>query len=168
MFYRSRKAIAASIPATANPLVPTLVERLGYDLRAIEPVGSRVTCSPAPTDTDEDWLILMRSVPVGSEAPKDIFAELGFRQDGNPEFYIGMENQFSSYRSGNLNVIVTADNSFFELFMTATALAKRFNLLHKADRIALFQAVLYQVDARSLELRPVSCGTDPIPDMFAA
>lgn len=30
MFYRSRKAIAASIPATANPLVPTLVERLGY------------------------------------------------------------------------------------------------------------------------------------------
>lgn len=44
---------------------------------------------------------------------------------------------------GDVNLIVTQDNKFYDRFMAATSVAKRLNLLDKADRIALFQAVLY-------------------------
>ena len=113
----------------------------------IAPVGSRVTCDPPPEDTDEDYLILSNSpAETGASLEKN-----GFKQDGSPEFYTGNDNGgFRSYRRGNLNVIVTGSTEFFELFMTATALAKRFNLLAKDDRIALFQAILYGVHAHNL------------------
>lgn len=110
------------------------------------PVGSRVTCSPPPTDTDEDWLVL---------TPRDAAESLidaGFTQDGSPQFYTGNDNGgFRSWRRGDLNIVTTQDAVFFDRFQTATALAKRFNLLVKADRIALFQAVLYGVAAHNLQ-----------------
>lgn len=54
-------------------------------------------------------------------------------------------------RRGNINVIVTPEMEFFDRFMAATELARRFNLMEKVDRIALFQAVLYGVKAQNLE-----------------
>ncbi len=114
----------------------------------VERVGSRVTCSPAPTDTDEDFLCLVPEKDGGLEA----LSAHGFKQDGQPEFYTGNDNGgFRSFRKDDVNVITTNDRDFFMLFLTATHLAKRFNLLKKADRIALFQAVLYGVDYYNLE-----------------
>ena len=114
----------------------------------VEPVGSRVTCDPAPEDTDEDFLCLVDdSVKDG-----ELLEKAGFTQDGSPEFYTGNDNGgFRSYRRGDTNVITTQDMKFFGKFMTATHLAKRFNLLQKPDRIALFQAVLYGVHQHNLE-----------------
>ena len=110
------------------------------------PVGSRVTCNPQPKDTDIDILCY---------TPNDdgiSLLDYGFIQDGNPQFYTGNDNgSFRSFRNGDLNVITTPSLEFYELFITATELAKRFNLLKKSDRIALFQAVLYGVDAYNLE-----------------
>ena len=112
----------------------------------IRRVGSRVTCNPAPTDTDEDFLALV---------PFDVtsfMAQDGFTQEGEPQFYTGNDNGgFRSFRKGTMNIVTTESEEFFDRFMTATALAKRFNLLAKADRIALFQAVLYGVNAEDLE-----------------
>lgn len=99
------------------------------------PVGSRITCSPAPTDTDEDWLYLVRS-PM----PDSL---LGFALEGDQQYPV--EN-FRSFRKDNVNYILTDSEEFFEKFMVATRLATRLNLMVKADRIALFQAVLYGVD----------------------
>jgi hypothetical protein len=108
--------------------------------RSVAAVGSRITCSPAPSDTDEDWLVLIRT---------DTFEKLeacGFKQEGSPKFYtVNDKGEFRSWRHGDVNIITTKSVQFFELFLTATALAKRFNLLNKVDRIALFQAVLYGV-----------------------
>ena len=133
-----------------NPALASLLEGLGTLAIAIEPVGSRITCSPPPADTDEDWLLLVRS------DPSTRFAALGFGQDGSPEFYTGNdEGGFRSWRQGDLNVVTTQDPEFFERFLLATHLAKRFNLLVKADRIALFQAVLYGVRLEHLEEAPV-------------
>ena len=110
------------------------------------PVGSRVTCNPKPFDTDEDWLILDDC---------DVLEKLqsfGFISEGDPQFYTGNDNgSFRSLRLANYNAIVTPDMKFFNLFMTATELAKRFNLLEKNDRIALFQAVLYGVTVSNLK-----------------
>jgi hypothetical protein len=114
----------AKVVAVLNPLEYT-------------PVGSRVTCNPAPTDTDEDWLILVRKrVP-------EILSRLDFEMDTGRAHYEPSEGQFNSWRRDDLNLIVTDDGRFYEKFSIATDLAKRFNLLHKRDRVALFQAVLY-------------------------
>lgn len=106
----------------------------------IAPVGSRVTCDPPPADTDEDFICL---------APQDVSEKLiamGFKQDGSPQFYTGNDNgEFRSWRRGDTNLIVTPQSEFYELFLTATHLAKKFNLMDKQERIALFQAILYGV-----------------------
>ena len=109
-------------------------------LIGLKAVGSRVTCVPAPTDTDEDWLVLVL------KDPENELTAAGFVMEGNPEFYTGNDNGgFRSWRKGEINLIVTQDTHFYSLFETATELARRYNLLEKSDRIALFQAVLYQV-----------------------
>ncbi len=106
----------------------------------VAPVGSRITCDPAPADTDEDWLILDQ---FGID---DRLIEQGFAREGGPEFYTGNDNgEFRSWRRGDINLIVTPDDKFYDRFITATKLATRFNLMQKDDRIALFQAVLYGV-----------------------
>ncbi|WP_298844024.1 hypothetical protein [uncultured Salinicola sp.] len=135
---------------TVNPKLPeTIAEALADVLANAEPVGSRVTCDPAPTDTDEDWLVLVREVPV------EKLQEAGFSQEGSPEFYTGNDaGGFRSWRKGEINLITTQSDEFFRLFLTATYLAKRFNLLRKQDRIALFQAVLYGVEVHNLEPEP--------------
>lgn len=109
-------------------------------------VGSRVTCDPAPTDTDQDVLVhIDRSNAddfVGAMEGIGFVVELGdgYAADALNQLY---EGRFQSYRHGNVNLIVTADEKFYKRFSAATSVAKRLNLIDKADRIALFQAVLY-------------------------
>ena len=135
---------------TVEPRLPeAITEALEDVLTSAEPVGSRVTCDPAPTDTDEDWLVLVREVPV------ERLQEAGFGQEGSPEFYTGNDaGGFRSWRRGEINLITTQSEEFYRLFLTATYLAKRFNLLRKQDRIALFQAILYGVEVHNLEPEP--------------
>ena len=106
-------------------------------------VGSRVTCDPAPTDTDQDVLCL-----VDLDKWPDLIEELtwdGFTFDGNEAYANALEGGcgFRSYRNGEINLILTTDAEFHRRFIAATSVAKHLNLLNKADRIALFQAVLY-------------------------
>lgn len=135
----------------------TIVEALAGIVTCVEPVGSRITCSPAPTTTDEDWLMLTDSNPAG------VLKSLGFVQDRGPRFYTGNDDgSFRSWRRGEMNIITTPYGQFYERFLTATHLATRFNLLDKQDRIALFQAVLYGVDARNLEQRRAPVEADAV------
>lgn len=119
---------------------------LGHALLRFNVVGSRVTCNPPPVNTDQDYLALV----VGD--PYQAMTEAGFTQDGSPEFYTGNDKGgFRSWRRGNVNIITTEDSVFYDKFMKATYLAKRLNLLDKADRIALFQVILYDVAVECLE-----------------
>lgn len=108
------------------------------------PVGSRVTCTPAPTGTDADYLLLV------DKAKADEMRELvaaSFEVDGSDLSDVVLntpeDQQFISYSDGEINLIVTTSERFYRRFMAATSVAKRLNLLDKADRVALFQAVLY-------------------------
>lgn len=128
------------------PMPQVVADALGKLIADAAPVGSRITCNPSPVDTDEDWLVLVH------DNPEEAMQAAGFDQDGSPEFYTGNDNGgFRSWRLGDVNVITTQEVEFYDRFMTATMLAKRFNLMHKGDRIALFQAVLYAVRAPNLE-----------------
>lgn len=121
-----------------NPLPRAVVELC----RRIEPVGSRVTCNPAPTDTDADYLAFVQPALWGQ-----LRAALDANGFESHPAYETPESppsaSFRSFRNGDVNVITTCEEWFFNRFMAATSLAKRFNLLRKDDRIALFQAVLY-------------------------
>jgi hypothetical protein len=109
------------------------------------PVGSRVTCSPAPTDTDRDWLVL---VPAKDWEPfADGMVAAGWAIGGstipNGVNELPEEARFNSFVKGEDNVIATCSDVFHKRFLAATCVATRLNLLDKPDRIALFQAVLY-------------------------
>lgn len=109
-----------------------------------EYVGSRETCNPPPTDTDQDVLVLIRP-----EQYKDYVVhlfDLGFELDGSHisnERAIAYDSGFQSFKKQDLNLIVTGSQVFYMRFVAASSVAKRLNLMQKDDRIALFQAVLY-------------------------
>jgi hypothetical protein len=96
-------------------------------------VGSRVTCSPPPTDTDEDFLVYDRFFHQKSK-----LIGLGFQC----ESYGNLYEKFQSYRLGDANVILTTNKEFYDRFLFATRVAKRLNLMKKEDRITLFAALL--------------------------
>ena len=111
----------------------------------VAPVGSRVTCTPAPMDTDEDFLVLLPE--RGASTVLGLLIDDGYVIDGSA-ITDGvnrrpLEEIFQSYSRRHVNLIVTRNRTFFQRFMAATDIAKRFNIMQKTDRIALFQAVLY-------------------------
>lgn len=114
----------------------------------IEPVGSRVTCNPAPTDTDQDYLVLFKNEDSFYDAVEELRWDHGFEVCGDSDYFVPadegfQESYFQSFRKGDLNYILTFHKGFFEDFMKATAIAKEYNLLHKHERVSLFQWVLY-------------------------
>lgn len=112
-----------------------------------ELVGSRVTCNPAPTDTDQDVLVLADLNTWGLHLEPLLVTE-GFEKGGSDcgdtAGYMGnVPLSFQSFTFGELNLIVTFDPEFYRRFMAATQVSKSLNLLDKAERVMLFQAVLY-------------------------
>lgn len=125
--------------------------------KSITAVGSRVTCAPPPMDTDQDWLVLVDEKDFDQFAAflSDHLWQVGGSLIPNDENYLPAEVRFNSFTLGDANLIVTASKTFHDRFLAASSIAKRFNLLVKADRIALFQAVLY---AKSCD------AGEPMPD----
>ena len=105
--------------------------------------GSRITCNPPPDDTDEDWIIWIER-PI-QEVDKRLIG-LGFELGGsiirNTE-KDWKESTFFSYTKGDLNLIITPSEEFFDKFLEATKLAKQINIIRKENRIKLFQCILY-------------------------
>jgi hypothetical protein len=111
------------------------------------PVGSRITCDPPVLDTDQDFLVLW---PQDRYERDDLINRLqgeGWELDGSfsrdEDNRSDPDHRFVSYSRERVNLITTCSPLFFRRFLAASSVAKRFNLLTKDDRIALFQAVLY-------------------------
>ncbi len=102
------------------------------------PVGSRVTCNPPPTDTDADFLILLKA-----DAPLYLLdaalTPAGWALGGTAQD----DENFESYTRGEDNLLFTTSYVFYSRFIAATSVAKRLNVMEKSDRKSLFQAVLY-------------------------
>lgn len=111
----------------------------------VEPVGSRITCVPAPTDTDADFLVLVE--PENFSKFDEFVHSINFEMGGSEILAIGVETgderKFQSYTREEVNIIVTSSTVFFQRFMRATSIAKEFNILGKSYRVQLFQALLY-------------------------
>lgn len=103
------------------------------------PTGSREICNPAPTDTDYDIVALIGD--KGWRVPE----KFGFKSSSSDEVHYDMAAfyEFECFRFGEINLIVTPDSHFFDLWKKATSIAKERNLLKKEDRIVLFDEIMY-------------------------
>ena len=118
---------------------------------SITPVGSRVTCNPPPTNTDEDYLVLIDVEDDQRFHMANVMHAHGFKYEGDEAYGIDAISTddltaitgFKSFRCGDINLIVTSNTVFHERFLAASARAKELNLMLKAERVALFQTVLY-------------------------
>lgn len=131
--------IPKTIPHNVSKLADDALISLLEECESCYLVGSRVTCNPAPTDTDIDILCHVADLLAFiAEAEHQGFERGGYGmlpQDA-PMLFISMKrNQF--------NLIVTTDLDFIDKFMLATRTATQLNLISKPDRVCLFQAILY-------------------------
>ena len=112
----------------------------------MEYVGSRITCNPPPKDTDEDVLLLTDDLNtfIGD------CIEVGFTRDGDAT--ASYPTEFVSLRNGTMNFIITDTEEFFKKFMLATHVCKSLNVLLKAHRICVFQAILYGKEFETQEV----------------
>lgn len=110
------------------PFVP------GKNCTAYAFVGSRVTCDPAPTDTDRDVLVLCVEGEV-DEVVGNI-CDAG----GEPCSMVSYGDSMTACRLGDDNYIVTDDREYFDRFLALTAWAMKHNIMSKVDRHELFQA----------------------------
>ena len=96
--------------------------------------GSKVICNPPPTDTDTDYCVLVRSI---SEFVDDNDSAWEFGKSD----YVGEGTTFTTCRRGDYNLLLFSDKAEYGACRGATALAKHLNIMDKAKRYALFEAV---------------------------
>lgn len=119
-------------------------------------VGSRVTCNPPVVGTDQDVLVLVKYIESSvieqvsstdfASAHKEVDAmHRDLRYGG---WVLGgsgdHDDDFESWTHGDINLIITASVEFYNLFVCATALCKKLNIMDKEDRKAVFRSVLYK------------------------
>lgn len=123
----------------------TLPSNIGGFHGQITPVGSRITCSPPPLNTDQDWILYVDQTKY--KGLVDHLLADGWDVGGSlvplDESNLPPEWRFNSLKKGEDNIVITDSAVFHERFLAASAIAKKLNLLVKQDRIDLFQAVLY-------------------------
>lgn len=123
---------------------PALLAGLMEDARG---VGSQVTCNPSPplSESDLDIIVLVKSGRY-TDAVNALLAD-GFEGGGSiiadEHNRVPVNDRFESFKKSPVNIILTESETFYQRFLAGTSVAKRLNLLDKADRVALFQAVLY-------------------------
>ncbi|OAM52917.1 hypothetical protein A7981_05630 [Methylovorus sp. MM2] len=79
-------------------------------------------------------MVYVRDLPIFAA-----YAEsLGWEPDAANEYE---DDEFNSFRKGEFNIIVTDKCSFFSSMVLSTQVCKKLNLLNKADRIMVFDAI---------------------------
>lgn len=125
----------------------------GRVLRAIL-VGSRVTCNPPAKGTDQDVLVLVKHIEsCGINNPEFSHGDWMEVENMHQELRNGgwvlggsgdQDDDFESWTHGDVNLILTASEEFYNLFVCATALCKRLNIMDKEDRKMAFRSILYK------------------------
>lgn len=104
--------------------------------------GSTYICSPAPENTDIDYLVFCKTGQVFN----DVFAYLTgehFNLDCGDHYQNQANNTFFSLSQKPINYIVTKNYAFAENHKIATEVCKSLNVLDKKMRLIVFQAILY-------------------------
>jgi hypothetical protein len=138
-----------------------------------ELVGSRITCNPPPTDTDQDILCLVLPKHLHIfleelEANKwkqctgkkdetddepdikdfDTFKEYSiaykeWKEEHNTNYGTLADGAaFASWRLGELNIILTQDEQWYDKFIEASECCKALNVMDKTERCRIFGTIV--------------------------
>lgn len=99
-------------------------------------VGSRVTCNPAPTDTDRDILVLCVEGEMGELVER--IMQAGGSVCGDADY----GDTMIPLRLGEDNFLVTEDEEYYHHFRAVTAAVRFLNIMDKPTRHAIFSALL--------------------------
>lgn len=130
---------------------------------AVEACGSRVTCREVPAGSDYDYLVEAHQGAISDIVL--LLSQAGWNWEGHSEHYQSVaSSDFMSWRREDVNLIITANAEFARRHRAATKVCTRLNLMDKADRIALFQAVLYgnEWNDKSKKPVPVAKAAEPV------
>jgi len=121
------------------------MQSLVYDFGcALLPVGSRTISPEAYTNkSDYDYLIYTAHAEIQTK-----LGQMGFELDGEGHYEPSQNNptstsKFNSWRRGKMNLIVTYDKPFFDLFRKANSRCVRQKIIRREDRVRVFQEILY-------------------------
>lgn len=111
----------------------------------IEHCGSTYTCSPAPTNTDVDFVCLAKD----NEVFLDFYDKLlkhGWKFDltYDDSFFTSVKKSINGVK---YNYIITDNEKWFVAFLRARELCKELNLMDKQQRIKVHHAFLEEVEA---------------------
>jgi len=105
-------------------------------------VGSRITCNPPPTDTDQDILVWVDG-NKGYDLLDSWLDRNDWEYEGDEKYQM---SHFSSWRKTiqdvEYNAIVTTSEVWFNRFLEATLLCKKENAMSKKRRIEIFDSIM--------------------------
>ena len=121
--------------------MPTFLASL--PIEAYMPFGSWVMCNPAPTDADEDWLVLVKpgyalelEILLGK---RDFFAVGAPYSDADMQVY--RKVSWLECRK-QIDIAVFDNKILYALNKLATEICAEMNLLDRAARVAVFDSVV--------------------------
>lgn len=114
---------------------------------AQHPTGSNYICNPPVTNTDIDTVFLCQPCqvdPITSQVRTydESLLETGWEPCVGEGYEI-LGGDFTAWRKGNKNYIVTTDPEYYKKYVRATKICKAMNLLNKQDRIWMFEVVMH-------------------------
>ena len=112
---------------------------------ATSTTGSRVICNPPVMDTDFDVVVLLGCADdtqyIEDEGYIYTIPELKEYDVTDVETDGSNEHWIKTYRKGDINLICLIDPTRFGRWKLATAIATRFNLQSRDDRVDLFKFI---------------------------
>lgn len=142
-----------------NPIITEIVEEFrqnhGEFIEDLMAVGSQTSVNPPPplAESDIDIIVQLKGEHVIDKFVYSI-EEYGYDYPVGHDYdyehskdWTGDNMTFLTFRNyDDVNLIVTTSKNFFEKFVLANQTCKFLNLTKKTDRIAVFQAVMYECD----------------------
>lgn len=112
--------------------------KLQFPDAIIFPTGSRYVCDPAPITTDVDFLVY---VPGRMSLVNSDLEFYGYQKSDWKEYHGSDKGEFTSWRRGPVNLIVTSSRKYALTFHTATHICKEYNVKSKYDRVLVHEWV---------------------------
>lgn len=144
-------------------IIEQITDVMASQVKAWHRTGSSYTVYPPVTNTDVDFLILLREDEreyldqflsnATVEWPGGYWTLCSKRTEEGQAIYNEDPNYSETWyalRRGNLNLIVTIDVAWYLRAIAATELCKVLNLRSKDDRIVVFRCVRDQTDEYDL------------------
>jgi hypothetical protein len=122
---------------------PSSLALVGGIETEVVPTGSRYNCNPPIMNTDEDFLVWFQTndhVTLFKFLIEIGYVRSSSENDSLSKFSSG---EFTSWRRGDTNLIITGNQKFFNLHKLSGQVCKKLNLMNKPDRIMVYHAIMY-------------------------